>query len=114
MVRQEEIPQPLSLRLLSQLVDDSRSFPSIPGQLCFVDPLSGYALILNPVIDLLDLLNGNGPEFCFDPGGYSGEGWAVHLAVGCHCEMFGDRREMCSRGKVKELDKEMPKHWQIN
>lgn len=66
-VGQEQVPQSLGLCLLAQVGDDGGCRPPRRLQLCLVDALGGHALILDPIVDLLDLFNGNGPQLCFDP-----------------------------------------------
>lgn len=85
MIRQKQIEQPLSFGLLSQFMDDGWRPPPVVLQLGFVDALCRYAFGLYPVVDLLDLLNGNRSELRLHPWRDPGKGWvAIHLDGACH------------------------------
>lgn len=94
MIWQEKIEKTLSFGFLPQLMDDLRSLPAIAFQLLLVNALRGNALILNPIVNLLDLLNGNWSELCFHPWRDASESWvAIHLDVGCHCKGMVELRQ---------------------
>ncbi|KAL5450770.1 hypothetical protein PMIN07_008765 [Paraphaeosphaeria minitans] len=84
-IGQEQIEQALGFGLLAQLGDDGRRRPPRLLQLRLIDALCRYNFMLDPVVDLLDLLNGNGPQLRLDPRRDARKGRvALHLNDGGH------------------------------
>lgn len=85
MIRQEQIEETLGFGLLAQIGDNGGRCPPGLLQLGLVDALCWNAFGLNPIVNLLDLLNGNRSELGFDPWGDTCERRvALNLYVGCH------------------------------
>lgn len=87
-------------------MDDGWCFPPRLAlfQLGFVYALGRYALGLNPIVDLLDLLNCDRTKFCFHPWRYARERWA---AIDVDVQNHGTGRILSNTMEVSEDDQNL-------